>query len=50
MWFPDLVGTHVSRRLLLVFVFLILLVLVVFLLFLLGFIVLTADVQKLLDF
>lgn len=50
MWCPNLVGAHVGRRLLLIFVFLILLVFVILLLFLLGFIVLTADMQKLLDF
>lgn len=45
-----LVGAHVCRRLLLIFVLLIFLVLVLLLLFLLCFIVLTADMQKLLDF
>lgn len=50
MWWPYLVGAHVCRRLLLIFVLLILLVLVLLLLFLLCFIVLTADMEKLLDF
>lgn len=50
MWCSYLVGAHVGRRLLLILVFLILLVLVILLLLLLGFIVFTADMQKLLDF